>query len=370
MKCLLPQLASLLLIGTVVFLSSCIRDEAENAEADILTASVEDITLSQNPVVTNSEVRFYVNAWDDRTALAPTFTITEGATIEPASGTVRDFTTPQTYTVTSQDGQWKKTYQVSFLSNETTSDYHFDRMKYYSYTDWSGVTKNYFHILYELPESGDSLFWSSGNAGFMITSSSSPAEDYPTALCDTGYVGKCAKLVTRSTGYLGQMFKAPIAAGNIFLGDFQIDLSNTALSTHFGVPYIYQPLAFEGYYKYTPGSQVTDKNLQPVDKTDSCSIYAVFYEVTDDVPYLNGTNSLTSENIVLKAELKDQQADGQWHHFVIEFEAQNGKTVDAEKLKNGQYSLAIVASSSKGGATYVGAVGSTLYVDEFKIYHE
>jgi hypothetical protein len=128
-KSLLPRLASMLLIGTVVLLSSCIRDEAENAEADILTASVDGISLSQNPVVTNSEVRFYVNAWDDRTALA------EGATMEPASGTVRDFTKPQTYTVTSQDGQWKKTYQVSFLSNETTSDYHFDRMKYYSYAD-------------------------------------------------------------------------------------------------------------------------------------------------------------------------------------------------------------------------------------------
>ena len=36
----------------------------------------------------------------------------------------------------------------------------------------------------------------------------------------------------------------------------------------------------------------------------------------------------------------------------------------------GKYSIAIVASSSKDGATFQGAVGSTLYLDEIHINYE
>ena len=52
----------------------------------------------------------------DVTALAPTCTLSTGATIAPASGTSRDFSKPQTYTVTGQDGS-TKTYTVTV--NET-----------------------------------------------------------------------------------------------------------------------------------------------------------------------------------------------------------------------------------------------------------
>lgn len=38
-----------------------------------------------------------------------------------------------------------------------------------------------------------------------------------------------------------------------------------------------------------------------------------------------------------------------------------------EKLKNMGYSLAIVCSSSVDGASFMGAIGSTLYVDKFRI---
>lgn len=48
----------------------------------------------------------------------------------------------------------------------------------------------------------------------------------------------------------------------------------------------------------------------------------------------------------------------------------NGKTFDINKMIQGKYSIAIVASSSKDGATFQGAVGSTLYLDEFHINYE
>jgi autotransporter-associated beta strand protein len=48
----------------------------------------------------------------DRTALAPTFTLSPGATCSPVSGTSRNFSSAQTYTVTAQDGS-SKVYTVT-----------------------------------------------------------------------------------------------------------------------------------------------------------------------------------------------------------------------------------------------------------------
>ena len=48
----------------------------------------------------------------DVTALAPQITVSEGASVEPAAGVARDFTKPQTYTVTASNGA-KKVFTVA-----------------------------------------------------------------------------------------------------------------------------------------------------------------------------------------------------------------------------------------------------------------
>lgn len=48
------------------------------------------------------------------TALVPTITISDNATISPASGAAQDFTNPVTYTVTAQDGS-TQSYEVTVL---------------------------------------------------------------------------------------------------------------------------------------------------------------------------------------------------------------------------------------------------------------
>lgn len=103
-----------LLLG--ITLVSCIRDEALNAEADILTCTVPGDILKRDPIIENNKVVLMVTADADLTHQAPEFTLTPGATISPASGTERDFTTPQFYTVTSEDGNWKKEYQVTYIN--------------------------------------------------------------------------------------------------------------------------------------------------------------------------------------------------------------------------------------------------------------
>ena len=63
---------------------------------------------------TSDKVVFNVRRTADVKNLAPVFKITDGATIQPANGSVQDFTNPVTYTVTSQNGQYKRTYTVEF----------------------------------------------------------------------------------------------------------------------------------------------------------------------------------------------------------------------------------------------------------------
>ena len=51
-----------LFLSLVLSLTACIKDEAPNQEADIVTAKVDgENLLIREPVITNNEVKFFVN---------------------------------------------------------------------------------------------------------------------------------------------------------------------------------------------------------------------------------------------------------------------------------------------------------------------
>ena len=88
-----------IIIGICICLgfSSCIQDEAANTEADIESCTVSDPSiLKMPPIINNNTVIIMAQPTIDITQFAPLFELTEGATIEPTSGTARDFSTPQT----------------------------------------------------------------------------------------------------------------------------------------------------------------------------------------------------------------------------------------------------------------------------------
>ncbi|OAH13686.1 family 43 glycosylhydrolase [Streptomyces jeddahensis] len=62
----------------------------------------------------DSRITLPLSEGSDLTALAPEFTLAHGASISPASGTLRDFTDPVTYEVTGSDGK-KRTWTVEAL---------------------------------------------------------------------------------------------------------------------------------------------------------------------------------------------------------------------------------------------------------------
>ena len=373
------------LIVSAIFalaLSSCFKDEAPNAECDIIEASlhVDNPTdIFYNPtdtlvrvLYTDDNISFSVRRKADLTALAPTFRITDGATISPASGSVHDFSKgPVIYTVTSEDKEWSRSYKVSFIPVIRTSK---DTLSF-NFEDYHLDSKDKYYIWCEKHEDGNMYDdWATGNAGYGLTNGSAGPEAYPSTVLDEGYEGKGVKLVTCSTGKFGQMVKLPLAAGNLFLGtfDMSIALKTPRLATGFGLPFDKKPKTFTGYYKYKPGENFQNKDESIVEgKVDEASVYAILYRNHDEdgnPVVLNGDNVQTSPLIVAKAIAANIVPTDKWTEFTVDFSYL--EDFDLDLLENRGYNLAVVFSSSADGAFFQGAIGSTLCIDNVKIICE
>lgn len=368
-------------------LTSCFKDEPLNAECDIEDAWVhydnpQKYTWNLSDTIQHvysaeKSITFKVRPGVDRTALAPMFVTTEGAVLTPASGTVRDFSNgPLKYTVTSQDGKWQREYDVEFIEEHrtvrTTMNFDFERVSVYT----DDITKKQYYKWSDLKEDGtEANNWASGNGGFSISNPSAKLDDYPTVTVDDGYDGKAVKLTTRATGPLGSMARMPMAAGNLFLGEFITEsaLKDALHSTHFGVPFDKKPLKFTGYYKYQPGEIFKDRygNEYP-DRIDEGAVYAILYRNHDadgNPVHLYGDNVQTSDLIVAKAIVPEVRLTSEWTAFEVDFDYY-GNEVDLDLLNTFGYNLAVVFSSSKDGAYFNGAVGSTLYIDKVSVVCE
>ena len=114
---------------------------------------------------------------------------------------------------------------------------------------------------------------------------------------------------------------------------------------------------------------MTDKNKQPIDEKDMADIYAVLFEANVNGKFvpLDGDNILNSNRIVALARIDDPGEPQEWTWFEEPFKPMNGKTFDPEKAKNNEYAFTLVMSSSRKGAHFEGAIGSTLFVDDITI---
>ena len=376
----------LLTLASVVLLTlvSCIKDEPRNNECDITAAWVEgeqyeayfyDVSQMRHDAIMSNEdeIVFNVRSMTSLSRQIPvSFTLTEGATIEPANGSMQDFTAgPVTYTVTSEDGQWQRHYTVVFKEPSLpSSKFSFEHID--SVTMTSG---SQYHVFYEIGADGSRQnVWASGNAGAGMTiAKNSRPSAFPTSSTTNGYEGRGVCLKTISTGSLGSFIKKPIAAGNLYLGKFNVDsvLVKPLKATQFGIVADKVPVRITGYYKYQPGKEFTDKNMKIVEgRTDEATIYAVFYRNKDehgrDV-FLYGNDVQTNPYIVSKAIVTSLPPTSEYTRFEAFFK---GGTIDADILADKGYNLTVVFSSSKGGDLFEGAIGSVLYVDEVEITYE
>lgn len=372
------------LIGSST-LTSCFKDEPLNAECDIEQAYIHvDNPLGMfyqqsdtliNVLSTAEDINFVVRKTTDLTALAPIFNLTPGATIYPDNGSEQDFSNgPIVYTTSSEDGQYKRNYRVNFIFSKDMLEYNFDHFSLNT-----NAPANKYYVWTDLDDEGNPLNnWATGNPGYRMAKGSAQPDEYPTTPWSEEGHETCVKLTTCETGKFGSDRKMPIAAGNLFLGEFDTKKALTAnaagvkgvLATKFGLPIGSQPVSFSGFYKYKRGDVFTDKNNEVKDSKDYGSIYAVFYDNHDanGEPFvLHGDDVLSSDQIISIANIGQIDDTPEWTAFNLNFKLQPGKAIDPVKLANRGYSLAIVSSSSINGATFEGAVGSTLWIDDFSI---
>ena len=317
--------------------TSCIKDEPLNSECDIEVCKVHHdaadtifYTLSdtlQEVISVDSVIDFYVRSRVnplDLSQLRVTFDLTPGATITPANGSVQDFSQGGVvYTVVSEDKLWSRRYKVRFTPRAVLNpNFDFETVELEQpkerFYNWFAYGRG--NVRQDL--------WATGNSGFALSRSSAKPHEYPSVMLENGVSGKGVKLQTCETGGLGAMVKMPIAAGNLFLGSFD---TQNALKD----------------------AMNTDENGQPV------TLYG------DDV--------LTHKNIVAIARVPEFKVTGvadtcAWEHFDLPLEYK--QSLDMVRLSNLGYNLAVVFTSSIDGATFCGAVGSTLLVDESTIIYE
>ena len=359
---------------------SCFGSEPDGCEADIETvtlhvSSPEDYffqaTDSMQVVFsTDSVITFAVRGGADVSALSPVLTLSPGAPVIPVSGSTHDFSQgPVIYTVTSQDGRWQRHYRVSVVPTMVTVT---DTLRIdFEHYELETATQRYYMWHNVLPDGSLGNDWATANAGYRLSMSTAAPMDYPTTPLEQGYDGAAVCLMTRDTGPFGRMANKRLAAGNMFLGtfDIRIAMSDHLHATRFGIPFTDRPDRFTGYYTFEPGPTVQDFYGNPIaGRTDSADVYAVFYRNHDaagNEVVLYGDDVLSSNLIVAVAELEYVAPTSQWTAWDVKFEYR--EEVDEQLLANRGYSLAIVFSSSSAGGDFIGAIGSRLCVDKVRL---
>ncbi len=369
-----------LLAALTIATTSCFKDEPLNAECDIEHISLQvdnpeqfffQTTDAQRRLLsTDSVVSIAVRSHADVTALAPVFSLTEGATIEPASGSVQDFSHgPVVYTVTSQDGRWQRRYRIAYVPTVVTVS---DTLKIdFEHYELESKNKKYYVWSQPMPDGTLAPWWATGNAGFGLSKPSATPDEYPSVPEPNGLDGACLRLTTRDTGPLGAALNKAIAAGNFYMGEFDITVAakRPLMATLFGRPYTNMPVRFTGYYQYTPGPTFIDSHKKPVEgRTDCGSAYAVLYRNHDadgNPVVLHGDDVQTNPHIVALAKVPDIHPTTVWTPWQVDFVY--SQEIDRELLANMGYSLTVVFSSSVDGDMFEGAIGSQMLVDKVRV---
>lgn len=381
-------------------LNACFKDEAKNAECDITRAALfvehpedyfnatlvvrdtlQDGTLDYDTLYVDSvyeclgdrsdtAITFKLKAHADLTALAPTFTLTPGATISPESGSVHDFSQgPVVYTVTSEDGQYHRIYPV-FAKQER--ELEGDTIKY-DFENYALDGTRRWYNWFELYEDGthEDEWWATGNPGYKMANGSARPMAYPTIPLTEGYDGAAVQLTTRATGPIAVSRDMRIAAGNLFIGKFNAlnALDDPLSATQFGLPFTKKPLKLTGYYKYQPGETFMLKSGETdPSRVDRATIYGIFYYNDGGNLTLHGNDVQSNAAVMGRAIVPDLPATDEWTYFEVDFKYDT--QIDPVLLANKAYNLTIVFSSSTDGAYFQGAVGSTLCVDKVRLVCE
>ena len=229
------------LLAATLTMSSCFKEEPLNSECDITHVSLHtDNPLAtfyqlsdtaQNVLSTDSLISFEVRRDHeaDLSLLTPTLQLTPGAKAVMTGSEVDNATGGKWYyQVVSEDGHWHRNYTVEVrpMTRMTNDTVKFD------FEHYELEPKGHYYVWHILRNDGSNAGdWANGNPGFSLSMGSAKPDEYPTAPLADGYDGAAVKLTTRSTGPFGAMVNKRIAAGNLFIGTF--DMAPEELTSYF-----------------------------------------------------------------------------------------------------------------------------------------
>jgi len=360
-----------LIFSILVALSftSCIRDEALNPEADILSLNFPANSLRTDSVeIYNDYIIAYpkpnVNLRDSDIIHIE---VTKGATYRRIANTVINDTLFYV-DVTSESKEYTKRYAIIESGNFPEN---------FGFETWIKPSSSF---QYENPRE-TSLLWYSSNNGAAIAwnRANEPASGYPVRKININ--GSTAVELRTMDGpgeIAGGITYIPCLAGSLYLGGFNplTGLTNPLRSTLFGVPFNSgKPTRLTGYYIYKEGTAdfINSDGSTNKEKRDNCSIYAILYKTDKNAQYLYGDNVADSPNIIARAEIKEEdiRQEDEFVYFDVEFDYNSFHVPFSwDELYNNKYKLTIVFSSSKRGQHYEGRPGSTLIVDNISFYYE
>ena len=322
------------------------------SQADHLEAGQTTITFSVDENATDEQLA----------ALVPTIQVSDGA--EYILGT-SSYSIGKTVTVVAENGD-VAVYTVKVEGRHNVLKYTFE--------EWKEVSDKYLGFISYTYTTVAEAGLASCNQGLGLLSAIG-FKGGMAVLEDAGYGddGSSAKMVTLRTVGAGLGRAPAITPGSVFTGTFSANMNDQLSSTSFGIAYDKKPLTMKGVYKYQAGTNfingsIPDDVKENTGDTDQGSIIGVLYEATDaegnEVVLDGHTIGSSDYHVAVASFYCSDQAE--WAEFSVDFEMLEGKTYDPSKT----YKIALVCSSSKDGNLFMGAEGSTLWVDNLEVVGE
>ena len=309
--------------------------------------------------------------------------VSDYATVSPEPGEKQDFSQPVQYTVSAEDGSTKIYYvevKPGGASDQQVPNSHFNL-----WHEVSNGEKKYF----EIGKDTYDKTWATGNEGVAYAISLGSNAGYPTMPIETAPNQYAAELTTQNVGPLAASFGGKgIAAGNIFLGQFEIGNVTNAHPV-FGYPYSQTPKAFQVDYKYMPAKGLLNGKLKPVDGTDKLDMYLIIEKREGGKVKRLGvawfrsgetqTEWETIEKEIIYAYGQAPEGLEDYQKRVLKYGVDgNIQVTDPNQMPEATWGditidtpthFFVSFTSSYQGDYFIGAPGSKLIVDNFKLIY-
>ncbi|MBF4463736.1 PCMD domain-containing protein [Flavobacterium sp. LC2016-12] len=350
---------SILICGLLITTAACVDDQyfGTSDKNDIRYITIENQSGFSIINEETKEINITVDADADVTKLAiDSLALSTFATISPVKETIRDFTSPQTYTVTAENGN-KAIYTI-IVTQEGANP----QLENSAFDDWympSGKA-------YKQPGLNDNTIWATANDGTTTTSAAN-VTTYPYLNTGTDYV---AQIITKDLGSVSGIVGQRMGSGTLFTGKFVLNISNPPASAQFGIPFTAKPKSFSAEIKYTAGTPYQDGKGKVMDKTDQADIYVILENRDNPSAIKRIATGWHRTSTTTGVNLQNISVN-------LTYGTLDSSYPDYQKPGNGLYGSAtdkpthiiVVFASSADGILYEGGVNSTLYVNNFKLQY-